>query len=168
MNKVLVIGCPGAGKSTFARALRDIEGLPLYYLDRIWHQPDGSHISREEFDRRLGEILIRDRWMIDGNYQRTLEQRLGRCDTVFLLDYPLPVCLAGAASRIGKPREDMPWIEREFDPEFRQWILDFPQKQLPQIYRLLEGCKDDKQVFVFRSREEAEAYLDQRRQLARR
>lgn len=44
MKRVLVIGCPGAGKSTFARWLRDATGLPLYYLDRIWHRPDKTNI----------------------------------------------------------------------------------------------------------------------------
>ena len=87
MKRVLVIGCPGAGKSTFARALRDRTGLPLYYLDRIWHRPDGSHIEREEFTGRLTEILSRDRWIVDGNYLHTLKLRLQACDTVFMLDY---------------------------------------------------------------------------------
>lgn len=159
MDRVLVIGCPGAGKSTFARALRDRTGLPLHYLDRIWHKADGTNISRAEFDERLAELLAQDRWIIDGNYQRTLTPRLERCDTVFLLDYPPSVCLAGAAARIGRVREDLPWVEREFDPEFRQWIEEFPQKQLPQIYELLEHYRGGRQIFRFRSREEADAWL---------
>ena len=76
MQKVLVIGCPGGGKSTFARALRDSTGLPLYYLDRIWHRPDGSNISRQAFDAQLEHILHQSRWIIDGNYQRTSALRL--------------------------------------------------------------------------------------------
>lgn len=56
--------------------------------------------------------------------------RLETCDTVFLLDFPVDVYLAGAQSRIGKKREDMPWVETEFDKEFRQWILDFPQNEM--------------------------------------
>lgn len=75
MNKVIVIGCPGAGKSTFARKLRDFIGLPLYYLDMLWHRPDKTNISREEFDIRLKEILETEKWIIDGNYGRTLETR---------------------------------------------------------------------------------------------
>lgn len=127
MEKVLVIGCPGGGKSTFARALRDKTGLPLYYLDMLWHKPDRTNISREEFDLELGRILQRDRWIIDGNYLRTLEMRLKECDTVFLLDYPLEVCLAGAEERIGKPREDIPWVEREFDGEFASGSWTLPE-----------------------------------------
>ena len=124
MKKVMVIGCPGAGKSTFARKLQELTGLPLYYLDMIWHKPDRTNISREEFDRRIREIVSQDAWIIDGNYNRTLELRMRECDTVFFLDYPLEVCLEGATSRIGKERVDIPWKEEEFDEEFRQWILD--------------------------------------------
>ena len=67
MQKVMIIGCPGSGKSTFARRLRDLTGLPLYYLDMLWHKPDRTNITKEEFDARLIEITGRDRWIIDGN-----------------------------------------------------------------------------------------------------
>ena len=141
MERIMVIGSPGAGKSTFSRKLRDVTGLPLYYLDTIWHKPDRTNISREEFDEKLMEIVKEDRWIIDGNYQRTLKKRLERCDTVFFLDYPVEVCLEGAAARIGKKREDLPWLETELDEEFRQYIIDFSRDQLPEIYSLLEEYK---------------------------
>ncbi len=159
MERVLVIGCPGAGKSTFARALQALTGLPLYYLDRIWHCPDGSHITQEAFDGRLEQLLAQPSWIIDGNYLRTLAPRLARCDTVFLLDYPLAACLAGAQARIGKARPDLPWLESTFDPAFRQWILDFPTMQLPRIYALLERYKADKRIILFHSRGEADEWL---------
>ena len=101
MKKIIVIGCPGSGKTTFAEKLRDKIGMPLFYLDALWHKSDRTHISREEFDLRLGEILYRDSWIIDGNYSRTLERRIAACDTVFLFDLPVEACLAGAKARIG-------------------------------------------------------------------
>lgn len=159
MQKINIIGSPGAGKSTFARSLREATGLPLYYLDMLWHKPDKTNVTPEEFDALLSEILQKDRWIIDGNYQRTLERRLRECDTVFLLDFPLEVCLSGAESRIGKKREDMPWIEEEFDVEFKQWIVDFSRDQLPRVYKLLEKYQKGKTVVIFKSREEADAYL---------
>lgn len=157
-RKIIVIGSSGAGKSTFSRQLRDITGLPLYHLDMIWHKPDRTNVTKEEFDKRLFEIMLTDEWIIDGNYQRTLEMRLEKCDTVFLLDFPLEICLAGAAARVGKKREDMPWIEEKLDEEFRQWIVDFPNKKLPEIYRMLEHCKV-KNVIIFKSRHEIDEYL---------
>lgn len=158
MKRVLVIGSPGAGKSTFARALRDITGLPLYYLDMINHRPDGTNVPREEFDSQLSVILEKDRWIIDGNYQRTLRVRLKRCDSVFLLDYPTDVCLAGAAGRVGVKREDMPWVETEFDPDFRQFIMNFSGTNLPDIYKALDSFPD-KDIVILKSREQADKYL---------
>lgn len=160
MFKVIVIGSPGAGKSTFARKLRDMTGLPLYYLDMLWHRPDQTNISKEAFDTRLGEMLKTDKWIIDGNYLRTLEMRLRECDTVFLMDYPLEVCILGAQSRIGKKREDLPWVESEFDEEFKQWIIDFPKNQLPRTYELLSQYRESSNIIIFRSRKEAEEYLE--------
>lgn len=127
MKKVIVIGCPGAGKSTFARKLSAKTGLPLYYLDMIWHLPDRTTLSREEFATRLEMITSGEKWIIDGNYLHTMPFRLQNCDTVFFFDLP------GAEERIGKEREDMPWTEERLNEEFRQWIIDFPMQQLPVI-----------------------------------
>lgn len=159
MKRVIVIGCPGAGKSTFARKLRDKTGLPLFFLDRIWHLPDRTTVSREEFDAKLAEIIATDEWIIDGNYSRTLETRLKACDTVFLLDYPLDVCLEGAGKRVGQKREEIPWIEEKLDEEFRQRILEFPNTQLSRIYQLLEHYNDGRQIYVLRSRTEADEFM---------
>ncbi|MBR3781754.1 MAG: adenylate kinase [Clostridia bacterium] len=163
MNKAIIIGCPGSGKTTFAEKLQKCTGLPLYYLDAIWHKPDKTHIPREEFDRRIGEIFETPRWIIDGNYKRTIEMRMKQCDTVFLFDLPVEVCLQGVTARIGKERYDLPWLETQVDPEFRQFIEDFPKDTLPYIYELIEKYKGDKRVIIFKSREEADGFIEKLR-----
>lgn len=160
MSKIIVIGCPGAGKSTFSRKLSEVTGIKLHYLDMLWHKPDKTNISREEFDIGLEKIMANESWIIDGNYTRTLEARLKECDTVFLLDYPLEICLEGAASRIGKERVDLPWTEDEFDEEFKQYIIDFSRDNLPEIYELLDKYRDTKKIIIFKSRNEADDYLE--------
>lgn len=159
MKKVIIIGCPGSGKTTFAEKLNKCTELPLYYLDAIWHKPDKTHISREEFDERIAEIFNQREWIIDGNYKRTIEMRLRECDTIFLFDLPTEVCLQGVIDRIGKSRYDLPWLETELDQEFKQFIEDFPIDTLPYIYDLLEKYKADKNVFIFKSRQDADDYI---------
>ena len=159
MKKIIVIGCPGSGKTTFAEKLNKKMGIPLFYLDAIWHKPDRTHISREEYDSRLAEILKLDSYIIDGNYSRTMESRIAACDTVFLFDLPLEDCLEGAISRLGKARYDLPWIDTELDDNFRKQIEEFGSNNLPQIYELLEKYSD-RNIFVFKSRKESDKFLN--------
>lgn len=158
MQKVMIIGCPGSGKSTFARALQAATGLPLYYLDMLYWNADKTTVSKEVFRGRLCEILDTDAWILDGNYGATIEMRLEKCDTVFFLDYPTRVCLDGIRTRFGKPRADMPWVETEEDVEFLDFIKAFEAESRPKILTLLKQ-HPEKQVITFRSREEAEDYL---------
>ena len=159
MNKIIIIGCPGSGKSTFAKALHTKTALPLFHLDNIFWNKDKTHVSREVFDKRLDDVLMQDSWIIDGNYNRTLEKRLKTCDTAFLLDLPVDMCLNGANARIGKFRDDMPWIEQELDEEFKQWIINFPKDELPNIYFLLKKY-NYKNIIVFKSHQQINDYLD--------
>ena len=160
MRKIIVIGCPGSGKTTFAEKLQRITNLPLYYLDAIWHKPDKTHISREEYDRKLAEIFQTEEWIIDGNYSRTIEERIQNSDTIFLFDLPTEICLQGATERLGKERYDMPWIDTVLDTKLKQEIEAFPDKVLPGIYELLAKYKDGKKVVVFKSRAETDVYLE--------
>ena len=160
MRKVIIIGCPGSGKTTFAEKLNKVTGIPLYYLDAIWHKPDKTHITRDLFDERLKEIFETPEWIIDGNYGRTIEMRLEQCDTVFLFDLPTEICLQGATERLGKGRYDMPWIDKELDPEFETAIMNFSTTSLPKIYDLLDKHGEGKNVIIFRSREAADKFLE--------
>ena len=159
MKKIIVIGCPGSGKSTFAKELNKFYNLPLYHLDMIWNKPDKTTITREEFDNILDKIFKEEAWIIDGNYQRTLEQRIKEADTIFLLDYSLEVCLMGATSRVGIKREDMPWIEENLNEEFKQKIINFSQEKLIMIYSWLDKYKEDKNIIIFKTREDSKRYL---------
>lgn len=159
MKKIIVIGCPGAGKSVFSQKLKEITNLPLYHLDMLYHNTDGTHISKEELEEKLREIFKKNIWIIDGNYQRTLEMRIKECDTVFLLDYPTEICVAGAESRIGQKREDLPWVEKNLDENFKQNIINFSNEKLPEIYKLLNKYKENKNIIIFKSRQEADMYL---------
>ena len=158
MDKVIIIGCPGSGKSTFARKLSKLTGLPLYYLDMMYWNEDRTTVPKETFISALNDVLAEPLWIIDGNYISTMEMRMEKCDTVFFLDYTTDVCISGVTERMGKPREDMPWFEVEPDKEFMSFIQNFETDQRHRIFELLSRYSYKKTI-VFHTRDEAEQYL---------
>lgn len=158
MKKVIVIGCPGSGKSTVSRALHNKTGIPLYHLDMMYWNADKTTVEKSIFLERLSAVLEQDEWIIDGNYGSTMDLRVAACDTVIFLDYPLEVCLGGIKERRGKPRSDMPWIETEEDAEFIEFIKSYNEQQKPKVFELL-GKYSDKNIVILESREQADLFL---------
>ena len=160
MKKVIVIGCPGSGKSTFSRALHRITNIPLFHLDMMYWNADKTIVEKSVFLERLKNAIQKDEWIIDGNYASTIELRLQACDTVIFLDYPLEVCLAGISERKGKERADMPWVEseNEDDEEFMELVRNYNSKNRPEVMELFKKYSD-KDIYIFKSREEAEGLL---------
>lgn len=158
MKKIIIIGCPGSGKSTFARALRDRTGLPLYHLDMLYWNADKTNVDKSVFLERLSEVLRQDEWIIDGNYGSTMELRLSACDTAIFLDYPTEVCLDGIRSRMGQPRSDIPWVETQQDGDFFEFVKHFNEQQRPAVLALLAAYRD-KRTVTLTSREQADDFL---------
>ena len=160
MKKVIVIGCPGSGKSTFSKALHEITSLPLFHLDMMFWNADRTRVDRSVFLERLSTALQGDAWIIDGNYASTMEARMQACDTVVFLDYPPEVCLSGIRERLGTTRSDIPWVETQEDAEFVAYVQSFHTQGRPQILELLARYPQ-KNLFRFRSRSEGAAFLAQ-------
>ena len=158
MKKVLVLGCSGSGKSTFSIKLHEKTDLPLYHLDNIWWKADRTHISRDEFDDRLSDLVSSDSWIIDGDYSRTYEKRIAACDTVFFLDYGEQVCMDGIIGRVGQDRPDMPWTENKLDPELVKLVEQYEEENKP-VLRELFSKYPDKKLITFHTREEAEKWI---------
>ena len=130
MHRVLVIGSPGAGKSTLSHALARRAGLPLHHLDRMFWLPGWVERDRDEGRAELARVLAQDCWIIDGNYGSTLPLRIARADTVVWLDYPTALCLGRALRRWwmyrGHSRPDMTeGCPERLDGEFLLYILNF-------------------------------------------
>ena len=159
MKKVIVIGCAGSGKSTFSRALAKKTGLSIVHLDLLYWQTDGTVAPKEIFLNRLRAELKKEKWIIDGNYSSTMEERMSACDTVFFLDYPTEVCLDGVRERRGKPRADMPCVLSDDGEEFIDFIKQYRENNRPRVLELLEKY-NDKSIYVFTSRRQADEYLE--------
>lgn len=161
MKRVIVIGCPGSGKSFFARKLHKLIGYPIFHLDNLYWNSDRSVVPKEEFLSRHDEAMLGASWIIDGNYNSTMECRMSRCDTVFFFDLPSEVCLDGIRSRRGKVRPDIPWVEGEDeeDEEFVSFVRCFRDNTRPQIIELL-GRYSDRRITIFTTRAEADEYLN--------
>lgn len=131
MRRVLVIGSPGAGKSTLAAELAVKTGLPLIHLDQQYWQSGWVEPPKDEWRRRVTELIAGNSWIIDGNYGGTLELRLARADTVIVLEFRPWICLWRilrrlAASR-GRVRSDMAeGCPEKLNLEFLLYTATFP------------------------------------------
>ena len=163
MERIMIIGCGGAGKSTLARQLGEKTGLPVVHLDKLFWKPGWESLSQEEFDLVHQEAISRERWIIDGNFDRTIPQRLSRCDTVLFLDFSRWACVMGVAKRVlttyGTVREDMgEGCPERFDLEFLKWVWDFNKNKRQKNYRLLEEA-EGVEVIILKNRREVKRFL---------
>ena len=161
MKKIIVIGCPGSGKSCFSRKLHKKTNIPLYHLDMLFWNEDKTTVSKEIFLERLQEIMRKPEWIIDGNYGSSMEMRMQECDTVFFLDYPVEVCIDGVNARKGQERSDMPWYEKvdEEDSEFIGFIKNYNCDSRPKVISLLEKYSS-KNIIIFENRDDSDMYLN--------
>ena len=167
MERVLVLGCSGAGKSTLSRTLAGRLGLPVIHLDREYWRPGWRETPADEFDRRVAELVAAPRWVMDGNFARTLEPRLARADTVVYLDFPVWRCLYGVCKRaflacnFDRPRPDMgPGCPERWDWEFVEWVVNFRRDERPKTLRAIAPRGGGVRVITLTNHRQVEGFLD--------
>ena len=164
MERIMIIGCPGSGKTTLALALKEKLGLPVVHLDQLWWTGNWENVTREEFDSRLAMAVNLDQWIIDGNFSRTIEMRLQRCDTIIYLDFDRWACLWGVICRVirnyGKHRPDMGGnCPERFDPEFMKWIWNYNKENRTRNYTWVAQAKHAKSILL-KNRKEVKQFLE--------
>lgn len=163
MKKILVIGSPGSGKSTFSKRLADIVNYPLLHIDRIFHIDNNNQISKAELRSKMSSFMnSHDTFIIDGNYSGTLEMRLAFADTIFYFDLDPSICLNNVIRRCesGTVRDDIaPGFDNSIiDPEFIDYVKQFNQRQKPKNDTILKQFKG--KTYFFHNYQEVEDFFD--------
>ena len=142
-SKICVFGCSGSGKSTFSKSLSKTLNIPVIHLDKIYWKPEWVSISKDEFDEELAKVVAKEKWIIEGNYNRTLDYRLDNCDFAIYLDMNKFVCLSGAIKRYfkykNKTRDDITkGCNETIDKEFIKYIWNFNKNHRKAYYEKLK------------------------------
>lgn len=163
MNRILILGSCGAGKSTFARKLHQKTGLPLVHLDQHYHLPNWEEPSTADWRATVQELVQPSQWIIDGNYGSSIDLTFGAADTVLYLDASTPTCLWRVLKRTwtyhGKVRPDMPeGCKERFTLEFLHYVATFNLVKRPGLLKRLEAFEGEKMIFA--SGSEKAAFLE--------
>lgn len=159
-KKISIIGCPGSGKSTLSVQLAKILNLEVIHLDKVYWKPYWVNISKEEFDEKHDEILKKESFILDGNYNRTISKRLEKCDLVIYLDYDSQVCVDSYIQRV-KDGSIKDFITENcvetLDEDFNNYISSYNYKNRENNYKkiydsnikyIILNNRDEKDEFI--------------------
>lgn len=167
MKKVIVIGCPGSGKSTFSTKLAKLTHLPLIHLDSLYHQEhwdSDQAVKKQQWSDTVTSLVKDDQWIIDGNYKSTMDIRIEAADTIIFLDYSRALCMWRTLVRRwqfrNKKRSDMPssWKEK-ISYDFLKLIWNYNTEQRPNLIAELEKRSYQKEIHILKTPQDADNFL---------
>lgn len=166
MDRVIVIGCSGSGKSTLSQKLHRILQLPIIHLDRYYWQANWQATEQEEWDQKVTEFALTDRWIIDGNYSRTLDIRIERANVIVFLDIPRWLCMYRIVKRRihyhGRTRPDLNKdCPEKLDIGFLKWVWNYRKRNRVKTLEKLEQVKEHKKIVIIRNKKQLEELIEQ-------
>ena len=164
MRRVLVIGPPGAGKSTLATRLADKLAVPVHYLDLYHWLPGWQYRDAAVARERVRALVETPEWVMDGNFAETFDLRMPRADTLIWLDYPRIACIRRILTRTikdyGKQKPDLPdGCPEKFDAGLLRFTWRFPAEIRPKISSAIERFGTHLRVVRLTSDRETAAFL---------
>lgn len=165
MQKVMIIGCCGAGKSTFAKKLEKITNLPLIHLDHEYWNPGWVETEKSIWESRVSALSQRPKWIMDGNYGGTMDIRIPAADTIVLLKCSTLKCLYRVIKRTwkyhGRVRPDMvDGCKERFDFSFLHYVAVFNLTRMPALEKKLKSLHADKTLHICNNDAEVNALLE--------
>ena len=165
MQRILVVGSGGSGKSTFSVRLGRLLGLPVIHLDTLYWSPGWIEPDKSQWANTVRQVIEQDRWILDGNYSGTLAERIEACDTIIFLDLSRYLCLwrvlKRAARYRGRTRPDMSaGCPERIDLSFLLWIWTYPNRSRRKVLELLERARATKHVVHLRTQRDVDLFLD--------
>ena len=164
MQRVLVLGCSGAGKSTFGRRLAAMLDLPLVHLDQQFWRPGWQKPEPNEWRDQVVALAGKPAWVMDGTYANTFDIRMPRADTLIWLDHPRSVCLRRVLTRMlaqyGRTRPDLPEnCPERFDVAFLRYVWNFRKQQRPRIENGIKTFGSHLRVIALRNDRDTRSFL---------
>ena len=167
MKRIIIIGSGGAGKSTLAKQFGEELKLPVHHLDAYYWKPGWTPTPNDEWDKFQETLVLNDKWIIDGNYGRTLDIRMKKADVIILLDFSRWITVFRVIKRRimyhGKTRPDLNKdCPESLDMEFIKWVWNFRKTRIPGIIeKLRQYSKDkDKTILILKSPKDVRQLLN--------
>jgi adenylate kinase family enzyme len=167
MQRIAIFGNAGGGKSTLARQLAGITGLPLYVIDMMQFDQDGAALPHDIYLQRHRDLLTSDSWIIDGyGDTATVWDRCAAADTLVHIDLPLAIHYWRVTKRLVKGLRAEPEGWPKGSPMWSSTMSSY--RVLPRCHRYLTPKYRDlvtemaaiKRVAHLRSQREVSAFLD--------
>ncbi len=162
IKRVAVIGAPGSGKTTLSNILKDIYQLPVFNIDRIYQLPNWVMRDPKERDAMILEETKKEKWIMDGTFIDTLEERVKCADKIIFLDYSTITFLKGIFRRLiknyGKEKPDMPGCKEKFDISFILYVATYNKRRRKYIIEILNRYKQ-KDIYIFKNQKQLAQWL---------